>query len=162
MTSFLGLIIELTVVILLALTVTYCIILDRRLQRMRADETSMRQTVVDLGMATERAERAIDGMRNALADADKTLGERLKAAEATSLELVDSIRSGDEVLDRIGRIVVSARKVVDEMHLREPTRPAPAPAPAPAPPPVPRVSDTLAAAEAFAERTRRRVLDNAA
>jgi Domain of unknown function (DUF6468) len=151
MGGILSVIIELTVIILLAVTVTYCIILDRRLQRLRADETAMRQTVVELGLATERAERSIDGLRNALAECDRTLGDRMRAAEATSIGLLDTIRTGDEVLERISKIVVSARRAVDDMNVHVPQ-----------PEPVSKVSETLAAAEAFAERTRRRIFEQAA
>jgi hypothetical protein len=152
MGSFLGIIIELTVVILLAVTVTYCIILDRRLQRLRADEASMRQTVVDLSLSTERAERAIDGLKASFAECEKTLSDRLRQAEETSRGLEETIRSGDEILGRIGRVVVNARQAVEDLNLR-PAAPAA---------PASRVTETLAAAEAFAERARRRLLDNAA
>jgi hypothetical protein len=155
MGSFLTLIIELTVVILLGVTVTYCIILDRRLQKLRSDETAMRQTVVDLGLATERAERAIDGLRNSLAESDRTLGERVRIAEETSRELNDMIRSGDETLDRIGKMVSGARRTVDEFGQRQREAMPPPPA-SPS-----KLSETLAAAEAFAERARRRILDAA-
>lgn len=164
MGSFLSLIIEMIVVILLGVTVTYCIILDRRLQKLRADETAMRQTVVDLGLATDRAERAIEGLRTVLSESDRTLGDSLKAAEATSAGLMESIRSGDEVMERIGKIVVSARRAVDDMQMRQPEARMPEQASRgiPAPPPAPsKLSETLAAAEAFAERARRRILDAA-
>jgi Domain of unknown function (DUF6468) len=150
MGSVIGVVIEFAVVVLLGFTVAYCIILDRRLQRLRADESSMRQTVVDLGLATERAERAIDGLRQVHADCDRTLGERLRAAESTSAELGDSIRSGDEVLGRISRIVSTAKRAVSEAETRmQVDNPSNA-------------SETAAAAEAFAMRARRRILDNAA
>jgi hypothetical protein len=150
MGSVIGFIIELTVVVLLGFTVAYCVILDRRLQRLRSDEKSMRQTVVDLGLATERAERAIDGLRNILSECDKTLGDRLRAAQATSAELDEGIRSGDEVLERIASIVSSARRTAPEQPMRA-AETASA-----------NVSDTLAAAEAFAQRARRRITDAAA
>jgi Domain of unknown function (DUF6468) len=156
MGSMIGLVIEFAVVILLGFTVTYCIILDRRLQHLRADEKSMRQTVVDLGLATERAERAIDGLRQAHADCDNTLGERLRVAENTSADLNDSIKSGDEVLDRISRIVSTAKRAVSEVETRmqvESRVPMEAPG---------NLSETVAAAEAFAMRARRRILDQAA
>jgi hypothetical protein len=156
MGSVIGLVIELAVVILLGFTVTYCIILDRRLQHLRADEKSMRQTVVDLGLATERAERAIDGLRHAHAECDQTLGERLRAAESTSTDLNESIRSGDEVLDRISRIVSTAKRAVAEVETRMPVETR-VPMEAPG-----NLSETVAAAEAFAMRARRRILDNAA
>jgi Domain of unknown function (DUF6468) len=156
MGSVVGFVIEFIVVILLGFTVAYCIILDRKLQRLRADEKSMRQTVVDLGLATERAERAIDGLRQALTDCDKTLGERLRAAENVSADLQETIKSGDEVLGRIGRIVSTAKRAVTEAEEKM------QPAPPLTPPPPANVSETLAAAEAFALRARRRITDAAA
>jgi chromosome segregation ATPase len=156
MGSVVGFVIEFIVVILLGFTVAYCIILDRKLQRLRADEKSIRQTVVDLGLATERAERAIDGLRQALTDCDKTLGERLRAAENVSADLQETIKSGDEVLGRIGRIVSTAKRAVSEAEEKmQPAAPLTPPAPA-------NVSETLAAAEAFALRARRRIMDAAA
>ena len=161
MGSMIGFIIELIVVILLGFTVAYCIILDRKLQRLRADEKSMRQTVVDLGFATERAERAIEGLRAALTDFDRTLGDQLRVAESTSAELIESIRAGDDVLERIGRIVSTARRAVTDVEARlgrevEPEPAAPSPPPAPIP-----MAETLAAAEAFALRVRRRLTEAA-
>ncbi len=150
MGSVIGLVIELAVVILLGFTVTYCVILDRRLQNLRADEKSMRQTVVDLGLATERAERAIENLRQTHFDCDSTLGERLRAAESTSADLSYSIKSGDEVLERISRIVSMTKRVVSEVETR-----APSEAPG-------NLSETVAAAEAFAMRARQRILGNAA
>jgi hypothetical protein len=143
-------ILELLVVGLLAVTVGYCILLDRRLQRLRRDEGAMRQTVVDLGLATERAERAIDGLRNSLLECDRTIVERLALAEKASQDLKDQVVAGDEVLARIGRIVGAARQAVGEVEARqEVARPV-------------TVADTVAAAEAFAERARRRAGSRAA
>ena len=78
----LGLVIEMMVVGLLVVTIGYCILLDRRLRQVRQDEAVMRKTVVELGAATERAERAIDALRATLGDCDRTLAERLQTAHA--------------------------------------------------------------------------------
>jgi hypothetical protein len=155
MGSIVGLLIELVVVVLLGFTVAYCIILDRRLQRLRQDETAMRQTVVDLGLATDRAERAIDGLRQLMADCDTTLGDRLRAAQTANADLEDSIRSGSSVLERIALIVSNSnRKPVVEPDYR--------PEPEPHLTGFNNVSETLAAAEAFAMRARRKIMTNAA
>ena len=164
MGSVAGFIIELAVVVLLGFTVTYCVILDRRLQGLRTDEKSMRQTVVDLGLATERAERAIDGLRHIISECDSTLGQRLTAAKNTSADLQDSIKSGDDVLDRIGRIVTSAKRAVSDAETRVQSE-AKYAQPVPNAPDRTELSnsvlDTVAAAEAFAIRARRRILDAA-
>jgi ABC-type transporter Mla subunit MlaD len=162
MSSIIGFVVELAVLVLLAFTVAYCIILDRRLQKLRADETQMRQTVVDLGLATSRAENAIDGMRRALVDCEATISERLKSAEEASAGLKDDVRTADEVLDRIGRIVSTAKKAVTEAEARLHVVVSPAPeiAQAQAAPMLTgKLSDTLAAAEAFAARARKRMLE---
>ena len=164
MGSVAGFIIELAVVVLLGFTVTYCVILDRRLQGLRMDEKSMRQTVVDLGLATERAERAIDGLRHIISECDSTLGQRLTAAKNTSADLQDSIKSGDDVLDRIGRIVTSAKRAVSDAETRvqsEAKHAQPVPNAPDRTEPSNSVLDTVAAAEAFAVRARRRVMDAA-
>jgi hypothetical protein len=155
MSSVVGFVIELVVVVLLGFTVAYCIILDRRLQRLRADDKSMRQTVVDLGLATERAERAIDGLRQGLNSWEGEFGTRMKAAETANIELEETIKAGGEVLDRISRIVTGAKRAMVEIETRQ------APEIVPHIPATPAVS-TAAAAEAFALRVRQRMLDQAA
>ena len=57
-----GLIIEILVAILLAMTVGYCMTLNRRLKLLKSDEHSLRATISELVTATEIAERAIGGL----------------------------------------------------------------------------------------------------
>jgi Domain of unknown function (DUF6468) len=155
MSSLVGVLIELAVVVLLGFTVAYCIILDRRLQRLRADEKSMRQTVVDLGLATDRAERSIDALRQGITEWESTIGARVRAAETSNDRLLETIQAGDDVLDRISRIVTGARKAMVDIETHQ------APVIAANVPPTPMTS-TVAAAEAFASRARQRILQQAA
>ena len=143
---FLGLLIESLVAVLLALTIGYCLILNRRLKRLRADESSLRATIAELVAATQIAERAIDGLQTTVRECDATLGERLRNAERMSAELTRDLRRGDEIITRIHRIAVAARSS---------DRPMPEPAPV-VKPSVPRATDTVAAAKAIANRTRQR------
>lgn len=101
----LGLIIEALVAVLLAVAIGYCIVLDRRLQRIRLNEDEMRRTILELGSATERAERAVETLRDTVVDCDRTLAERLRAAERQSQDLAQQVKAGGEVLGRISRIV---------------------------------------------------------
>jgi hypothetical protein len=154
MGSIIGFIVELAVIVLLGFTVVYCIRLDRRLERLRADERSMRQTVVDLGISTERAERTIEGLKLVLAECDRTLGDRLRRAADASEQLDAAVRSGGDVLDRIGKIVGAAQEATDETaRLAEPVLPTNYN--------VINLSETAAAAEAFADMARRRIKDAA-
>lgn len=141
----LGLVIELMVVGLLVVTIGYCIMLDRRLRQVRQDEAVMRKTVVELGAATERAERAIDALRATLGDCDRTLAERLRVAERYTADLEDQIRSGDDILNRISRIVS--------------TTGVPAADAAAGQRGLSRINQTLATAQALASQAQSRVAD---
>ena len=107
-TSFLGLLIESLVAVLLALTICYCLILNHRLAKLRADESSLRGTIAELVTATEIAERAIAGLKVTVRDCDHTLGERLRTAERFGADLGRELKRGDEILDRIIKIAAAA------------------------------------------------------
>ena len=87
MINVLPLTIESLVAILLLLTILYCIRLNEQLKRLKADGTSMQQTIAELLTATESAERAIASLKNTVREADETLGERLRTAERYSAEI---------------------------------------------------------------------------
>ncbi|HUN11356.1 MAG TPA: DUF6468 domain-containing protein [Rhabdaerophilum sp.] len=140
----LGIVIELMVVGLLVVTIGYCVMLDRRLRAVRQDEQIMRKTVVELGAATERAERAIDSLRHTLGDCDRTLAERLRVAERYTADLEDQIRTGDDILNRISRIVSTTAET---------------PALEPAGRGLSRINQTLAAAQALATQAQSRVTE---
>ncbi|KMO10431.1 DUF6468 domain-containing protein, partial [Methylobacterium indicum] len=72
---------DLLVAVLLVACISTSVGLGRRITRLKGDEAAMRQTIGDLMMATESAERAIAGLRSTLAECDRTLAERLRVAE---------------------------------------------------------------------------------
>jgi hypothetical protein len=142
--------IESLVSILLLLTILYCIRLNEQLKRLKADGSSMQQTIAELITATDSAERAIAGLKNTVREADETLGERLKTAERFSVEMRANATAGAEVLNRLSKIA-GARLMGTE----------PEPEPEAATPPLDAKS-IVAAAAAFTERTRARVRSLAA
>jgi hypothetical protein len=109
MTPWIDMAVEGLVAVLLVLTIGYCILLDRRLQRLRADEANLRATISELLTATEIAERAILGLKETAADCDKSLGQRLREAEFFSREIEKEIGEGEKLLNRIIRITQAAR-----------------------------------------------------
>jgi hypothetical protein len=141
--------IESLVAVLLMLTIGYCWLLNKRLQRLKADEHSLKATIAELITATEIAERAIGGLKHAVRDVNENLGNRLEAATQMSAHLKSQLAESDHVVRRLSKIALAAR----------PAEPAPLPtyaSPAPAAP-APRVSAAravAAAAEAFTERRR--------
>ena len=148
MSHSLGILIESLVTILLMLTIGYCMLLNKRLKRLKADEHSLKATIAELITATEIAERAIGGLKHTVRDVNENLGNQLVAATEMTEQLKKQLGECDHVVRRLSRITSAAR----------PSTPAAAPEPAAAPPPaaatVSNAKVVAAAAQAFSERRR--------
>ena len=140
-----GIAIESLVAMLLMLTIGYCMLLNSRLKRLKADEHSLKATIGELITATEIAERAIGGLKHTVRDVNENLGNQLTAAAQMSEQLKKQLAESDNVFRRLSRIVVAARP------LSEPEPMAPV---APAAPRVTAAQAVAAAAQAFSERRR--------
>ena len=68
-----GMVIESLVAVLLLLTIAYCVILNNRLKRLKADEQSLKATIGELITATEIAERAVAGLKTTALECDAVL-----------------------------------------------------------------------------------------
>jgi hypothetical protein len=104
-----GLLIESLVAILLAITIGYSVLLNRRLKHLKADEQSLKATISELITATEIAERAVAGLKSTVRDCDATLGERLRSAERVSADLELQLAAGRNLVGRLSQIVAAAR-----------------------------------------------------
>jgi chromosome segregation ATPase len=109
-----GLVIESLVAVLLLLTIGYCMLLNKRLKRLKADEQSLKATIGELITATEIAERAIGGLKHTVRDVNENLGSQLASANDMSRQLTKLLAEGDGVLRRISKIAVAARPVEPE------------------------------------------------
>ena len=139
-----GIVIESLVAVLLLLTIGYCMLLNTRLKRLKADEHSLKATIGELITATEIAERAIGGLKHTVRDVNENLGNQLTSAAQMSQQLKKQLAEGDNVIRRLSRIAIAARP------LSEPEQPS-------APVAAPRISSAkavAAAAQAFSERRR--------
>jgi ABC-type transporter Mla subunit MlaD len=132
-------VIESLVAILLLLTIGYCMLLNTRLKRLKADEHSLKATIGELITATEIAERAIGGLKHTVRDVNENLGNQLNSAAQLSQQLKKQLAEGDNVIRRLSRIVVAAR---------------PAAEPEPAAPKISAAQAVAAAAQAFSDRRR--------
>ena len=119
-----GMIIEGLVAVLLLVTIGYCFTLNRRLQRLRADEETLRATISELMTATEIAERAILGLKATASEADKNLGARLQAAEEMSVSLAEQVGEGEKIFNRISQIAEAARAAASHRDALPPRAPA--------------------------------------
>jgi hypothetical protein len=150
----LGLMIETLVAVLLLVTIGYCMLLNNRLKRLRADEHSLKAVIAELVTATEIAERAIGGLKHAVRDVNENLGNQLTSATQMSEYLKRQLSECDNVVRRLSKIAIAARP---QGAAAEPEPPARAAAPVAAPAAAPRVSSAkavAAAAQAFSERRR--------
>ena len=159
MTNALAMMIDGLVALLLMLTIGYCMLLNRRLKLLKADEQSLRATISELVTATEIAERAIGGLKATVGECELGLTARLDSAERLSGELARGIVSGKDLLDRLaqagigngsaglgGPAAVAADTSAQWESGNEPRS----------------AQDVAAAAQAFAERLRQRVYGLAA
>jgi uncharacterized protein DUF6468 len=105
----LGLIIETLVAVLLVLTIGYCMVLNSRLKRLKADEHSLKAVIAELITATDIAERAIGGLKFAVRDVNENLGTQLSAATQMSEQLRKQLAEGDSVVRRLSKIVQAAQ-----------------------------------------------------
>jgi hypothetical protein len=160
MTNGIGTLIDGVVAILLVVTIAYCIVLNRRLKLLRADEQSLRATISELVTATEIAERAIGGLKLTVHECDMGLGERLRKAERVGIEIDRAIVGGKDLVSRLSQIVNAGRRA------DEPVEPPAAPEQnnaasqikfEPKPEPRSNAMAVAAAAEAFAVRVRSKV-----
>jgi hypothetical protein len=152
MSHSLGIAIESLVAVLLMVTIGYCMLLNTRLKRLKADEHSLKATIGELITATEIAERAIGGLKHTVRDVNENLGSRLTAATEMSSQLKKQLAECDGVVRRLSKITIAARPASAAMA-PEPA-PEPAPAPAAAPAPISSARAVAAAAQAFSERRR--------
>jgi hypothetical protein len=139
---------------LLVATIITCYVLAKRIERMKADEAGMRQTIGALISATDTAERAIAGLKVTLGDCDRTLAARLLTAERYAADLAAQVEAGQSVMDRITQIVSAAALVAP----RQPE----AAAPEPVPTPVSRMASAAESAAAIRARAARRLEGQAA
>ena len=116
----LGVAIESLVAILLMLTIGYCILLNRRLKRLKADEHSLKATIAELITATEIAERAIGGLKHTVRDVNENLGGQLAAATQMSENLKRQLAEGDHVVRRLTKIAIAARPLQADAETKEP------------------------------------------
>src|SRR6202012_3411595 len=104
MSHSLGIAIESLVAFLLILTIGYCMLLNARLKRLKADESSLKATIGELITATEIAERAIGGLKLTVRDVNENLNKEMNAATAMSEQLRRQLMEGDNVLRRLAKI----------------------------------------------------------
>ena len=138
-----GFLIETMVSVLLLLTILYCVRLNKQLRLLKADENSLRATISELVTATEIADRAIAGLKSMMQQGEQALSQKLERGEVLAAELDLHLSAGNQLLARLVRIAGVTRPVGESPALQD-------------------AKAVAAAAQAFADRARTRLSDQAA
>lgn len=118
---------NLLVSFLLALTTVWCVLLYRRLSRLRIERRDIEAFVAAVDAATQRAEAAIGGIRDAAADAQRMLAGQQELAQQRAAELTRLADNAGRMARRIeAALHQGARTMAESAVARE--RPEPVPA----------------------------------
>jgi ABC-type transporter Mla subunit MlaD len=98
---------ELTLTFLLAATLVYCIVLERRLSAVRRGQEGLKTMIGELNAAISGAGASLRALKAAAAGAADTLDDRLKRARALADELSLLSSSGERIAERFDRTVTS-------------------------------------------------------
>jgi hypothetical protein len=97
----LTLVVELALEALLALTLVYCVVLERRLAAVRRGQEGLSRTIGELNMAISGAGASLRALKAAAGEAAQTLDERLKRARLHIDELAVLTASGERIASRM-------------------------------------------------------------
>jgi Sec-independent protein translocase protein TatA len=105
--------------VLLALTLGYCVILERRLATVRKGQEGLSRTIGELNMAISGAGASLRALKSAAGEASQTLDERLKRARLHIDELSVLTASGERIAQRMESSAASPRiaKEIPDMPL---------------------------------------------
>jgi hypothetical protein len=92
---------NLLVAFLLALTTTWCVLLYRRLARLRIERRDIEEFVAAIDAATQRAESATAGIRATAHEAQQTLRDGDELVKRRAAELARLVESGARVARRL-------------------------------------------------------------
>jgi hypothetical protein len=115
---------------LLAATIFYAVVLNRKLGELRNNKAEMEAMVNRLVQTTERAEHGLAELKAAAHDKGEELSHKVAEAKALSDDLGFLVDKGGSLADRMERQIGAARKVtadprgVEPMGLREAAQPA--------------------------------------
>jgi uncharacterized protein YdcH (DUF465 family) len=126
----LGMLVEVSVAVLLAVTIGYCVVLNGRLKRLHADRDRLAQMIGDLVQATALANNAVGELKKAAVEVDANLSERMNEAARYQSELAGQVAQGAQLVEKIARITAAARAHPLPEAGDEPAKPARMPEPA--------------------------------
>jgi len=107
--SYLSLIVEVMVAILLIVTIGYCLIVNRKLENLRSDKSELREIIINLHRATTHAEQAIGALKQTAGAVEGNLVEQISHAQMLEVKLTEGMGKGEALLSKLAAL--SAEKV---------------------------------------------------
>ena len=110
---------ELGLEVLLAFTLCYCVVLERRLAAVRKGQEGLSRLVGELNMAISGAGASLRELKAAAGEASQTLDHRLKRAQLHIDELSVLTASGERIASRMENAAAQPRiaKEIPDMPL---------------------------------------------
>jgi hypothetical protein len=99
----LTLVVELILTALLAATLFYCIVLERKLAALRSGQDGLKKTLAALNSAVAAAATSMVTLKTTASDITRTLDERLGNARGLADELGVLCGSGERIVQRFDR-----------------------------------------------------------
>lgn len=87
--------------ILLAATVGYCAVLERRLRHLRSDQQGLMKTIRDLNLAIATAQNSLRALHGAADEAEQKLSRHVTQGRALADELSLLASAGERIATRI-------------------------------------------------------------
>jgi hypothetical protein len=100
---------EVALDVLLAATLFYCVVLERRLAAVRRGQEGLKTHIGELNMAIAGAGASLRALKSAAGEAAQTLDERLKRARLHIDELSVLTASGERIAQRMEGAAASPR-----------------------------------------------------
>ena len=100
---------ELALEVLLAFTLGYCVVLERRLAAVRKGQEGLKRHIGELNMAIAGAGASLRALKTAAGEAAQTLDERLKRARLHIDELSVLTASGERIAQRMESAAATPR-----------------------------------------------------
>ena len=107
--------VEIFLEVLLAATLCYCIVLERRLAAVRKGQEGLARHIGELNMAIAGAGASLRALKSAAGEAAQTLDERLKRARLHIDELSVLAASGERIATRMENATGRSREVNPEL-----------------------------------------------
>ena len=99
--SILGIIIEVLMAVLLLATISYCIIVNRKLDSLRQNRQGLTEIIQQLYQATSQAEAAISDLKTTVSQSEKELALRIDEARTASEIIGKKISKGQFLTSQV-------------------------------------------------------------